>query len=59
MSKQTQIHKFILINIGNDKQYKNIQFAKTVYSKNLELKDITRDKRHVKHKSLSDIKALH
>ena len=49
----------ILINIGNDKQYKNIQFAKTVYSKNLELKDITRDKRHIKHTSLSDIKALH
>ena len=64
ISNELIIKKFeelekILINIGDDKQYKNIQFAKTVYSKNLELKDITRDKRHIKHMSLNKIKELH
>ena len=57
--KKFQDLEKILINIGDDKQYKNIQFAKTVYSKHLELKNITSDKRHIKHLSLNDIKVLH
>ena len=48
----------ILMNINNEIQYKNIKFAKTIYSKNLDLKDLTNDKRHIRHANLKNIKAF-